>query len=88
MLPGSVMGWAVIFGIALISHTGGQGLIIFALGHLPASFSSMTQFIQTAVAALAAWVLLSEPLTVMKVMSAAAILAGIVICRRATTRKP
>jgi drug/metabolite transporter (DMT)-like permease len=88
MLPGSLMGWAVILGIALISHTGGQGLIIYALGHLPASFSSMTQFIQTAVAALAAWVLLSEPLTVMKVMSAAAILAGIVICRTATTRKP
>lgn len=81
LLPASLIGWAVILAIALVSHTGGQGLIIYALGHLPASFSSMTQFIQTAVAALAAWVLLSEPLTAMKVVSAAAILAGIVICR-------
>lgn len=87
MLPASLLGWAVILGIALISHTGGQGLIIFALGHLPASFSSMTQFIQTAVAALAAWVLLNEPLTVMKVISAAAILAGIVICRATAVKK-
>ena len=82
LLPGSWMGWLVIFAIALVSHSGGQGLIIYALGHLPASFSSMTQFIQTAVAALAAWVLLAEPLTLMKILAALAILSGIVICRR------
>lgn len=83
LIPTSAYGWLIVAAIALVSHTGGQSLIVYALGHLPASFSSMTQFIQTAVAALAAWVLLNEPLTPMKVAAAAAILAGIVICRRA-----
>jgi drug/metabolite transporter (DMT)-like permease len=87
LLPGSWIGWLVVLGIAVVSHSGGQMLIIYALGHLPASFSSMTQFIQTAVAALAAWIVLNEPLTVLKVLAAVAILAGIIICRAYPPRK-
>lgn len=85
--PQSLFGWAVILGIALISHTGGQSLIIYALGHLPASFASLTQFLQTAVAAMGAWLLLAEPMTAMKLAAALAILAGIVICRADPPRR-
>lgn len=84
LLSGSLEGWLILLGLAVISHSGGQGLMTFALAHLPTSFSSMTGLMQTAVAAVAAWVLFAEPLTPLMVASGAAILAGIWICRRAT----
>jgi drug/metabolite transporter (DMT)-like permease len=84
LLSGSLDGWLILLGLAVISHTGGQGLMTFALAHLPTSFSSMTGLMQTAVAAVAAWVLFAEPLTPMMLASGAAILAGIWVCRRTT----
>ena len=84
MLSGSLNGWLILLGLAVISHAGGQGLMTFALAHLPTSFSSMTGLMQTAVAAVVAWILFSEPLTPLMLASGAAILAGIWICRKAT----
>lgn len=84
MLSGSLHGWLILLGLAVISHAGGQGLMTFALAHLPASFSSMTNLMQTAVAAVVAWILFSEPLTLLMLASGAAILAGIWLCRKAT----
>ncbi len=84
MLSGSLEGWLILVGLAVISHAGGQGLMTFALAHLPTSFSSMMGLMQTAVAAIVAWVLFSEPLTLLMLASGAAILAGIWICRKAT----
>ena len=80
----SLDGWLILLALAVISHAGGQGLMTFALAHLPTSFSSMMGLMQTAVAAVLAWILLSEPLTLMMLASGAAILAGIWICRKAT----
>jgi drug/metabolite transporter (DMT)-like permease len=84
LLSGSLEGWLILLGLAVVSHAGGQGLMTFALAHLPTSFSSMTGLMQTAVAAVAAWVLFAEPLTPMMLASGATILAGIWICRKAT----
>lgn len=84
LLSGSLEGWLILLGLAFVSHAGGQGLMTFALAHLPTSFSSMTGLLQTAVAAVVAWILFAEPLTPMMLASGAAILAGIWICRRAT----
>jgi drug/metabolite transporter (DMT)-like permease len=85
LLSSSLNGWLILVGLAVISHAGGQGLMTFALAHLPASFSSMTGLLQTAVAAIIAWILFAEPLTPMMLASGAAILAGIWICRKAAT---
>ncbi|MGE0007972.1 MAG: DMT family transporter [Parvibaculaceae bacterium] len=84
LLSGSLGGWLILLGLAVVSHAGGQGLMTFALAHLPTSFSSMTGLLQTAVAAVVAWILFSEPLTPLMLASGATILAGIWICRRAT----
>jgi drug/metabolite transporter (DMT)-like permease len=87
LIPGSLYGLMILLAIALVAHVGGQGLLTYALGHLPASFSGMTQFLQTVVAALAAWALLAEPLSWGKAAAGAAILVGIVICRLASSRE-
>jgi drug/metabolite transporter (DMT)-like permease len=86
LLPASASGWAVLIGLALISHVGGQSFMTYALAHLPAAFSSLTQLMQAAVAAIAAWALLDEPLTALKLASAACILIGIFLCRRSGSR--
>ena len=68
--------------MALISHVGGQGLIAYALAHLPAAFSSVSLLLQPVAAALLAWLILSEPLGVVQGLGGAIVLAGIAIARR------
>ncbi len=81
--PQSWHGWAVLGGLALLSHVGGQGLIAYALAHLPASFSSVSLLVQPVAAALFAWVLLSEAFGPLQAIGGAIVLAGIVLCRMA-----
>ncbi len=82
LIAGSVQGWAVLLGLALFSHAGGQSLIAYALAHLPAAFSSVSLLIQPAAAAVLAWVLLDEPLGVLQAIGAAIVLVGILMARR------
>lgn len=75
-------GWGVLIGLALISQVGGQGLITYALAHLPAAFSSVGLLLQPAVAAALAWIILSEPVGFWQAMGGVVVLAGIVLARR------
>lgn len=77
----TVRGWAVLIGLALISQVGGQGLITYALAHLPAAFSSVGLLLQPAIAALLAWIILYEPLGLWQALGGAIVLAGIVLAR-------
>lgn len=77
-------GWAVLVAIAWVSHVGGQGLIAFALAHLPASFSSVALLVQPVSAAVLAWILLGEALGGLQALGAAVVIAGILLARRAS----
>ncbi len=82
-LSGDVMvattskGWFVLLALALISHAGGQTLIAYGFGHLPASFSAVSLLWQPVVAAFVAWLVLDEKLTWMQGVGAMIVLAGI-----------
>jgi drug/metabolite transporter (DMT)-like permease len=82
MLPNTAFGWWMLIGLALISHAGGQGLIAYALAHLPAAFSSVSLLFQPVMAALFAWLLLSEPLVALQMAGGLIVLAGIYLARR------
>jgi len=82
VIPASAGGWLAVIALALISHLGGQALIPHALGHLPASFSSVTLLLQPVVAALLAWVLLKERLTLWQWTGGVIILCGIFLAGR------
>jgi drug/metabolite transporter (DMT)-like permease len=82
MLPASAYGWWVLIGLALLSHAGGQGLIAYALAHLPAAFSSVSLLFQPVMAALFAWLLLSEALVALQVIGGIVVLFGIYLARR------
>lgn len=85
MLPTSAFGWWMLIGLALISHAAGQGLIAYALAHLPAAFSSVSLLLQPVMAALFAWALLSESLVPLQILGGLIVLAGIYLARRGST---
>ncbi len=82
MLPETARGWWILVGLALLSHAAGQGLIAYALAHLPAAFSSVSLLFQPVMAALFAWLLLAEPLVPLQIAGGAIVLAGIYLARR------
>ena len=84
MLPSSAYGWWTLLGLALITHAAGQGLIAYALAHLPAAFSSLGLLLQPVVAACLAWALLAEPLVPLQIAGGLVVLAAIWLARRAS----
>jgi len=85
LLPQSAHGWTVLVALALISQVAGQGLLAFALGTLPAPFSSLVIFLEAVAAALFAWIILHEALAPMQWLGGILILAGIWIARPRNT---
>jgi drug/metabolite transporter (DMT)-like permease len=81
ILPHSLGGVAALFGMAWISHAGGQGLLSIALGRLPATFSSLVIFLEAIAAATFAFLLLGEPVSLAQGFGGLAILAGIYVAR-------
>lgn len=82
LLPQSGTGWAKLAGLALVSHSAGQGLIAYGLGHLPAAFSSVGLLLQPVMAGIFAWVILGEPLVALQVAGGAVVLTGIYLARK------
>ncbi len=82
LLPHAALGWWKLLGLALISHAAGQGLIAYALAHLPATFLSVSLLFQPVLAALFAWTLLGEPLAALQMVGGGIVLAGIYVARR------
>jgi drug/metabolite transporter (DMT)-like permease len=81
LLPASLGGAAALAGLAFISHSGGQGLLAYALGHLSAAFSSLVIFLEAIAAAVVAWAVLGEAIGWSQVAGGVAILAGIFVAR-------
>lgn len=80
--PLTLFGWAVVIALSWISQVAGQSLITFAIAWLPVAFSSLTLLIQPVVAAILAWVLLSEPLSIWQICGGLVVIAGIMQARR------
>jgi drug/metabolite transporter (DMT)-like permease len=86
ILPLSLGGTAALAALALVSHCGGQGLLTYALGHLPAAFSSLVIFIEAVAAAIFAWALLGETVGALQASGCALILLGIGAARPRRSR--
>ena len=84
LTPRSPNGWIALFALAWISQAMGQGLIAYALGHLPASFSALAILIEPLTAAILGWAWLGEALGVLQAIGGAIVVAGIAVARRAS----
>ena len=60
LMPRSAESLAALVALALIVQVGGQGLLAFALGSLPATFSSLVVFLEAIAAAALGWLVLGE----------------------------
>ncbi|MDX1431242.1 MAG: DMT family transporter [Gammaproteobacteria bacterium] len=83
VLPASAEGWLLMIGLGVICQALGQGLIVWGLAHLPASFSALTLLVAPVAAALFAWALLGEALGTLQVAGMLVVLAGIQLAWRA-----
>ncbi len=74
--------WAALLGLGLISQLAAYFALVYALGHLPATFTSVGLLAQVPLTALLAVPLLGEPLHPTQAVGAALVLAGIYIVNR------
>jgi drug/metabolite transporter (DMT)-like permease len=86
LIPATAAGWATLLALALITHAGGQGLLVFAMRYFPAFTSSVTLLLQPVVAACAAWIIFNERLGAWQIFGAAIVLFGILLCHGASSR--
>ena len=84
--PVTGVGWAKVFGLALISQVAGQSLIAYAMAHLPATLSSVGLLLQPVIAGLFAWILLGETLGAVAIAGAVLVLIGIRVATLAESR--
>jgi drug/metabolite transporter (DMT)-like permease len=73
--------WAVL-GLGLISQLGGYLALTYALGHLPATITSVSLLTQGPLTAVMAAILLGEPLTWPQITGGALVLAGVGLAHR------
>jgi drug/metabolite transporter (DMT)-like permease len=90
VVPQNLYAWAVVCGLAFLSQVLGQSSINWAMGHLSAAFSSLTLLMNPFFSAVFAWPILGEALTPLQILAGIAIMAGILVARRASTvtRRP
>ena len=79
--PTTLHGWLMLIGLAWICQAFGQAMIAYALGHLPAAYSSLVILGQPFVSAFFGWIILDEALSPLQMAGALAVLAGIILAR-------
>ncbi len=82
IVPSTLEAWLSVLALALIVHAGGQGLIVYAMAHLPASFAGLGLLIQPLVTAVVSWILFAQVLSGSQISGGALILTGILIAHR------
>jgi drug/metabolite transporter (DMT)-like permease len=69
--------WFALIGLGLVSQLGGYLALTYALGHLPATVTSVSLLSQGPLTAILAALLLGEPLTGPQILGGALVLAGV-----------
>lgn len=75
---------AALLGLGLVSQVGGYLGLTYALGHVPATATSVTLLAQAPMTALLAALLLGEPLAATQILGGALVLCGIGLANRKT----
>jgi len=73
--------WTGLFALALCSQVIGQGLLVYALGHVPPLVVGVAMLTQPALSALLGWVYYGETLTARDFTGAAMIVVALILVR-------
>lgn len=79
LIPETAHGWGLMIALGVVSQGLGQGLIVWGLAHLPASFSAVALLTAPVAAAAFAWLLLDESLGQIQILGMGAVLLGIYV---------
>lgn len=74
--------WAALAGLGLVSQLSAYYALVYALGHLPATVTSVGLLAQVPCTAILAALLLGDPLTPVQIAGGAVVLAGIYVVNR------
>jgi drug/metabolite transporter (DMT)-like permease len=85
IIPGD---WTGLFALALCSQVIGQGLLVYALGHVPPLVVGIAMLTQPAVSALLGWIYYDEGLTARDWTGAAMIVVALILVRLRTKEAP
>jgi drug/metabolite transporter (DMT)-like permease len=87
LLPVTLAGWGFLIALAAGPQVFGQGLIAWALAHLPVAFASVSLLVQPVTAALVAWALFGEQIGAQQAVGGVIVLAGIMLARRGSIQR-
>ncbi len=73
--------WTGLFALALCSQVVGQGLLVYALGHVPPLVVGVAMLTQPALSALLGWIYYGETLTARDWLGAAMIVVALILVR-------
>jgi len=79
--------WAALFALGFLSQLASYYALVYALGHLPATITSVAVIAQVPLAAFLAAALLGEPLTGAQVAGGAVVLAGIYVVSKPPSQR-
>jgi drug/metabolite transporter (DMT)-like permease len=74
--------WWALLGLGLVSQLGGYLALTYAMGHLPATITSISLLAQGPLTAAIAAVLLGEPLALPQIIGGAFVLCGVALAHR------
>ncbi|HEX6462888.1 MAG TPA: DMT family transporter [Vicinamibacterales bacterium] len=77
--------WMALVALGLVSQLAAYYALVYALGHLPATITSVGLLAQVPCTAFLAWLLLGEPLTPLQIAGGGVVLAGIYVVNRDRT---
>ena len=80
--------WTGLFALALCSQVAGQGLLVYALGHVPPLIVGIAMLTQPALSALLGWIYYDEGLTSRDWAGAAMIVVALILVRLRTKDDP
>jgi len=78
----SLGAWAALIALGFVSQLAAYYALVYALGHLPATITSVGLLAQVPCTALLAWLLLGEPLTPLQLAGGGIVLVGIYVVNR------
>jgi drug/metabolite transporter (DMT)-like permease len=86
LMPHSAASWAALVALAALPQICGQGLITYAMAHLPASFATVSLLVQPVVAAVVSWLVFAQALSPLQIGGGLLVLAGIAVAQRASAQ--
>jgi drug/metabolite transporter (DMT)-like permease len=87
LFPVTAAGWLLLIALAAGPQVFGQGLIAWALAHLPVAFASVSLLVQPVTAAIVAWALFDEHIGGQQAIGGVIVLGGIMLARRGSLRR-